>query len=66
MIFNVTFLRFFFKSGKCWTVDFSTDGRFVATGSHTGELNIFSVDSDAQEHIGTMGKLTLSIAYVSA
>ena len=49
-----------------WTLVFSPDSRFLATGSHSGKINIFGVDSGRKEMtMDTRGKFTLSIAYVS-
>ena len=49
-----------------WTVGFSPDSRFLASGSHHGKINLFGVDSGRKESsLDTRGKLTLSIAYVS-
>lgn len=49
-----------------WTLAFSPDSRFLATGSHSGKINIFGVDSGRKEMtMDTRGKFTLSIAYVS-
>jgi WD repeat-containing protein 61 len=48
-----------------WTLAFSPDSRFLATGSHSGKINIFGVDSGRKEMtMDTRGKFTLSIAYV--
>ena len=50
-----------------WTIDFSPDSRFLASGSHTGKINIFGVESGKKESsLDTRGKFTLSIAHVSA
>ena len=49
-----------------WTICFSPDSRFLASGSHTGKINLFGVDSAKKEsQLDTRGKFTLSIAYVS-
>ena len=49
-----------------WTVAFSPDSRFLASGSHLGKINLFGVDSGKKDHsLETRGKLTFSIAYVS-
>lgn len=48
-----------------WTIAFSPDSRFLASGSHTGKINLFGVDSGRKEtSLDTRGKFTLSIAYV--
>ena len=49
-----------------WTVAFSPDSRLVASGSHTGKVNLFGVESGSTETtLDTRGKFVLSIAYVS-
>lgn len=48
-----------------WTVTFSPDSKFVASGSHSGKINLYSVESGKQElTLDTRGRFTLSIAYV--
>lgn len=48
-----------------WTVAFSPDSKYIATGSHLGKVNIFGVESGKKEHsLDTRGKFILSIAYV--
>lgn len=48
-----------------WTVAFSPDSKYIATGSHLGKVNIFGVDSGKKEYsLDTRGKFILSIAYV--
>ena len=49
-----------------WTICFSPDSRLLASGSHTGKINLFGVESGKKESaLDTRGKFTLSIAYVS-
>ena len=49
-----------------WAIKFSPDSRFLASGSHTGKINLFGVDSGRKESsMDTRGKFTLSLAYVS-
>ena len=49
-----------------WTVMFSPDGQHLATGSHTGKVNLFSVETGKKEaSLDTRGKFILSIAFVS-
>lgn len=49
-----------------WTVAFSPDSRFIATGSHAGKINLIGVESGKKESaLDTRGKFTMSIAYVS-
>ena len=53
-------------SVDAWTITFSPDGRFLASGSHTGKINLFGVESGKKESsLDTRGKFTLSVAYVS-
>lgn len=48
-----------------WTVAFSPDSKYIATGSHLGKVNIFGVESGKKEYsLDTRGKFILSIAYV--
>ena len=50
-----------------WTVSFSPDGKFIATGSYTGKINVFNVESGKPEAnflSDIKGKFTMSIAYV--
>ena len=45
---------------------FSPDSRFLASGSQSGKINLFGVDTGKKEScLDTRGKLQLSIAYVS-
>ena len=49
-----------------WTVCYSPDSKLVATGSHSGKINLYSVETGAlQTKLDTTGKFTLSIAFVS-
>ena len=49
-----------------WTVAFSPDDKFIISGSHSGKINLYGVESKKQEQtLDTRGKFTLSIAYVS-
>ena len=57
----------FLELVDAWTICFSPDSRFLASGSHTGKINLFGVDSAKKEsQLDTRGKFTMSIAYVSA
>jgi len=50
-----------------WTVCFSPDSKVIASGSHTGKLNLYNVESGKREtQLDTRGKFTLSITYVSS
>uniref|UniRef100_H3AS02 Superkiller complex protein 8 n=1 Tax=Latimeria chalumnae TaxID=7897 RepID=H3AS02_LATCH len=47
-----------------WSVAFSPDSKYLATGSHLGKMNIFGVESGKKEFsLDTRGKFILSIAY---
>lgn len=49
-----------------WTIAFSPDDKYIISGSHSGKIHMFTVDSGKQERsLDTRGKFTLSIAYVS-
>lgn len=49
-----------------WTLAFSVDSRYLATGSHNGKINLFSVEEGRkQTALDTRGKFIMSIAYVS-
>ena len=50
-----------------WTVSFSPDGKNIATGSYTGKVNVFNLESGKKEtdfQVDTKGKFTMSISYV--
>lgn len=50
-----------------WTLAFSPDSQYLATGTHVGKVNIFGVESGKKEYsLDTRGKFILSIAYVRA
>jgi WD repeat-containing protein 61 len=50
---------------EAWSVAYSTDGRQVATGSHSGRINIFSTETLSKESsFETKGKFLMSVAYV--
>jgi WD repeat-containing protein 61 len=48
-----------------WTIAFSSDSQFLASGTHTGKINLFGVESGKREvQLDTRGgKFALSIAY---
>jgi WD40 repeat protein len=49
-----------------WTVAFAPDSKFLATGSHSGQINLINLDSGKKSgSLDTRGKFTMSIAYVS-
>ena len=55
----------FFCSVDAWTLAFSPDSQYLATGTHVGKVNIFGVESGKKEYsLDTRGKFILSIAYV--
>lgn len=48
-----------------WTLDFSPDGKHVISGSNSGKILMFNVESGKQvQLLDTRGKFTLSVAYV--
>ena len=66
---------FFFLQNKiinyfsvdAWTVSFSPDGKNIASGSYTGKINVFNVETGKLETnflSDIKGKFTMSIAYV--
>lgn len=55
---------FFRRKVDAWTLTFSPDGKFLASGSHSGKINLFRVEDGKKEtSMDTRGKFTLSIAY---
>uniref|UniRef100_A0A8C0PTZ5 Superkiller complex protein 8 n=1 Tax=Canis lupus familiaris TaxID=9615 RepID=A0A8C0PTZ5_CANLF len=47
-----------------WTLAFSPDSQYLATGTHVGKVNIFGVESGKKEYsLDTRGKFIVSIAY---
>ncbi|GIY89891.1 WD repeat-containing protein 61 [Caerostris extrusa] len=46
-----------------WTVTFSPDTKYIATGSHAGKINLFSCDTGKLESFLETKKFTLSIAF---
>ena len=58
-------LFLFSYSVDAWTLAFSPDSQYLATGNHVGKVNIFGVESGKKEYsLDTRGKFILSIAYV--
>jgi WD repeat-containing protein 61 len=48
-------------------VSFSPDGKNIATGSYTGKVNVFNLETGKKEtdfQVDTKGKFTMSISYV--
>lgn len=51
---------------NAWTVTFSPDSKLIATGSQSGRIILYPVGSSEKERpLDSMGKFTLSIAFVS-
>ncbi|KAK7579630.1 hypothetical protein V9T40_000259 [Parthenolecanium corni] len=49
---------------ELWTIAFSPDDNFIISGSHSGKINLFNVETAKLEQtFDTRGKFTLSIAY---
>uniref|UniRef100_A0A8I3PI41 Superkiller complex protein 8 n=1 Tax=Canis lupus familiaris TaxID=9615 RepID=A0A8I3PI41_CANLF len=47
-----------------WTLVFSPDPQYLATGTHVGKVNIFGVESGKKKYsLDTRGKFILSITY---
>lgn len=58
-------MLYYFFTVDTWTVAFSPDSRYIATGSHAGKINLIGVESGKKESaLDTRGKFTMSIAYV--
>ena len=55
-------------SADAWTVSFSPDGKNIASGSYTGKVNVFNLETGKKEtnlQVDTKGKFTMSISYVN-
>ena len=53
-------------AGETWKAVYSPDGKFVATGSQQGNVNLFHVVTRKKAtSMATNGKFVLSVAYVS-
>ena len=62
--FNIIIIVCFFTVDT-WTVAFSPDSKYIATGSHAGKISLIGVESGKKESaLDTRGKFTMSIAYV--
>ena len=49
-----------------WTIAFSRDDKFIISGSRSGKIALYGIESGKQERtLDTRGKCTLSVAYVS-
>ena len=60
--FNVLF---FYSIVDIWTLTFTPDSEHIATGSHGGKINLFSVETGTKiNSFDTRGKFILSTACV--
>ena len=51
---------------EAWSATFSPDSKFIATGTHSGNINMFSVESGEKDRVlETRGKFVMSVAFVS-
>lgn len=58
---------FFPNKADAWTVSFAPDGKNIASGSYTGKVNVFNIDSGKKEtnfQTDEKGKFTMSVSYV--
>ena len=40
----------------CWSVAFSIDGKYIGSGSHSGKINLFGIESGKlEESLDTRG-----------
>ena len=63
--FLIPCLLLFLLVVDTWTVTFSPDSKYIATGSHSGKVNLVGVESGQKEEtLDTRSKFTMSIAYV--
>jgi WD40 repeat protein len=56
-----------FIIADAWTVSFSPDGKNIASGSYTGKVNVFNLETGRKEtnfQLDSKGKFTMSISYV--
>jgi len=52
--------------GEVWSVAFSPDARFVASGSQSGNVNVWETETGTKQMVlEDKGKFVLSVAYVS-
>lgn len=48
-----------------WSATFSKDNKFIATGSHSGNINMFNVETGEKDRVlETRGKFVMSVAFV--
>lgn len=51
--------------GEVWNVAFSPDARFIASGSQSGNVNVWETESGTKQMVlEAKGKFALSVAYV--
>jgi WD40 repeat protein len=51
---------------ESWSVRISPDGKNIATGSHSGTVNIFSIEEKAKKaSVETKGKFIMKVVYSS-
>ena len=49
-----------------WTIAYTPDSRYLATGSHGGKINLYSMEDGSKTNsFDTRGKFILSVACVS-
>lgn len=49
-----------------WTLAYTPDSRYLATGSHGGKINLYNLEDGTKfNSFDTRGKFTLSVACVS-
>ena len=52
---------------EAWSVGFSPDGKHIATGSHSGKINVWTVESGEKDRVlDTKSKFVMSCVYVSS
>jgi WD repeat-containing protein 61 len=50
---------------EAWAATFSPDSKFIATGTHAGNINMFNASSgDKDRVLETRGKFVMSVAFV--
>ena len=50
---------------EAWSVAFSPDGRQIATGTHAGKVNFWTVESGEKNRVlDTKGKFVMSCSFV--
>lgn len=61
------YFDWFLILADAWTVSFSPDGKNIASGSYTGKVNVFNLETGRKEtnfQLDSKGKFTMSISYV--